>query len=116
MPAMSDESNVFLVDAEAKTAPPSFPTFVRAIQILLAPSRSRLLWRETERIYSSLAAIFRSAGGWHCQPNWRRKRALEAGATAHGVLDCVREIRRASEIPIVLYTYLNPIFQIRMKI
>ena len=27
------------------------------------------------------------------------------------MLDCVREIRRASEIPIVLYTYLNPIFR-----
>jgi tryptophan synthase alpha chain len=39
------------------------------------------------------------------------QRALEAGATAHGVLNCVREIRRASEIPIVLYTYLNPIFR-----
>src|SRR6476619_5765819 len=39
------------------------------------------------------------------------QRALEAGATAHGVLDCVREIRRASEIPIVLYTYFNPIFR-----
>jgi len=39
------------------------------------------------------------------------QRALEAGATAHGVLDCVREIRRVSEIPIVLYTYLNPIFR-----
>src|SRR5256712_9436951 len=39
------------------------------------------------------------------------QRALEAGATAHGVLDCVRDIRRASEIPIVLYTYLNPIFR-----
>jgi tryptophan synthase alpha chain len=39
------------------------------------------------------------------------QRALEAGATALGVLDCVREIRRASQIPIVLYTYLNPIFR-----
>ena len=39
------------------------------------------------------------------------QRALEAGATVAGVLECVREIRRASEIPIVLYTYLNPIFQ-----
>jgi tryptophan synthase alpha chain len=39
------------------------------------------------------------------------QRALQAGATARGVLDCVREIRRASEIPIVLYTYLNPIFR-----
>ncbi|MEY2485805.1 MAG: tryptophan synthase alpha chain [Verrucomicrobiota bacterium] len=38
-------------------------------------------------------------------------RALRAGATLHGVLDCVRAIRRGSSIPIVLYSYLNPIFQ-----
>ncbi|MDQ6808980.1 MAG: tryptophan synthase subunit alpha [Verrucomicrobiota bacterium] len=39
------------------------------------------------------------------------QRALAAGATVRGVLDCVRRIREKSEIPIVLYTYLNPIFQ-----
>jgi len=39
------------------------------------------------------------------------QRALEAGATVPGVLECVRQIRRRSQIPIVLYTYLNPIFQ-----
>jgi len=39
------------------------------------------------------------------------QRALEAGATVAGVLDCIRDIRRQSQIPIVLYTYLNPIFQ-----
>ena len=39
------------------------------------------------------------------------QRALVAGTTVHGVLDCVREIRRASDIPIVLYTYLNPFFR-----
>ena len=39
------------------------------------------------------------------------QRALEAGATVPGVLDCIRQIRRRSEMPIVLYTYLNPIFQ-----
>ncbi len=38
------------------------------------------------------------------------QRALEAGATAHGVLDCVRAIRKRSQIPIVLYTYMNPIY------
>ena len=37
------------------------------------------------------------------------QRALEAGATVSGVLKCVREIRRTSEIPVVLYTYLNPL-------
>src|SRR5436309_9731991 len=39
------------------------------------------------------------------------QRALEAGATMRGVLDCVREIRAHSETPIVLYTYLNPVLQ-----
>ena len=39
------------------------------------------------------------------------QRALEAGTTVPGVLECVRQIRRYSQIPIVLYTYLNPIFQ-----
>jgi tryptophan synthase alpha chain len=39
------------------------------------------------------------------------QRALDAGATVPGVLDCVRKIRATSEIPIVLYTYLNPVLQ-----
>jgi len=39
------------------------------------------------------------------------QRSLAAGATIRGVFDCVREIRRKSQIPIVLYSYLNPIFQ-----
>jgi len=39
------------------------------------------------------------------------QRALRAGATVRGVLECVGQIRRQSDIPIVLYTYLNPIVQ-----
>jgi tryptophan synthase alpha chain len=39
------------------------------------------------------------------------QRSLSAGTTIRGVFDCVREIRRKSRVPIVLYTYLNPIFQ-----
>ena len=39
------------------------------------------------------------------------ERALAAGATIGGLLDCVRQVRDESEIPIVLYSYLNPIFQ-----
>ena len=39
------------------------------------------------------------------------QRALEAGATVHGVLECVRQIRQRSQVPIVLYTYMNPIFR-----
>ncbi len=38
------------------------------------------------------------------------QRALETGTTAAGVLDCVRTIRERSELPIVLYTYMNPIY------
>jgi len=39
------------------------------------------------------------------------QRALTAGTTIRGFFDCVREIRKKSQIPIVLYSYLNPIFQ-----
>lgn len=39
------------------------------------------------------------------------ERALSAGATPDQVLDLVKEIREFSEIPIVLYTYYNLVFQ-----
>jgi tryptophan synthase alpha chain len=39
------------------------------------------------------------------------QRALTAGATVAGVLEAVRRIRAKSQIPIVLYTYMNPILQ-----
>ena len=38
------------------------------------------------------------------------QRALEGGATTAGVLDLVREIRSHSQIPLVLFTYLNPVY------
>jgi len=38
-------------------------------------------------------------------------RALAAGTTVRGVLDAIRELRRESQIPIVLYTYMNPIYR-----
>lgn len=37
-------------------------------------------------------------------------RALENGVTVDGVLEMVREFRRDRETPIVLFTYLNPVF------
>src|SRR5207302_3208379 len=37
------------------------------------------------------------------------QRALAAGATARGRLDCVRAIRKRSEIRIAPYTHRNPI-------
>lgn len=37
-------------------------------------------------------------------------RALEAGTTPARVLETVAAIRRESDVPIVLYTYLNPLF------
>ncbi|MGB8353148.1 MAG: tryptophan synthase subunit alpha [Chthoniobacteraceae bacterium] len=39
------------------------------------------------------------------------QRALEAGATVKGVLDTIRAIRKESQIPIVLYTYVNPVYK-----
>lgn len=42
-------------------------------------------------------------------------RALKAGATLAGVLGLVRRIRQSSEIPIVLFGYYNPIFQMGLE-
>ena len=38
-------------------------------------------------------------------------RALASGTTLNGVLACVRDIRKRSQIPIVLYTYMNPVYR-----
>jgi tryptophan synthase alpha chain len=37
------------------------------------------------------------------------ERALAAGMTLAGVLEIAREIRRKSEVPLLLFTYLNPV-------
>ncbi len=37
-------------------------------------------------------------------------RALRAGATSAGVLSAIAEIRKSSQIPLVLFTYLNPVY------
>jgi len=37
-------------------------------------------------------------------------RALRAGASTQGVLDMIRRLRERSQIPLVLFTYLNPIY------
>lgn len=37
-------------------------------------------------------------------------RALAAGASVAGILELIREIRKTSQIPIVLFAYLNPIY------
>ncbi|CAN5226752.1 tryptophan synthase subunit alpha [soil metagenome] len=38
------------------------------------------------------------------------QRALEAGATTPKILDLIRRIRQRSQIPLVLFTYLNPVY------
>lgn len=38
------------------------------------------------------------------------ERALESGTTLHDVLNSVRNIRKASEVPIILFGYYNPFF------
>jgi tryptophan synthase alpha chain len=42
-------------------------------------------------------------------------RALKAGATLARVIELVRRIRQSSEIPIVLFGYYNPIFQMGVE-
>jgi tryptophan synthase alpha chain len=36
---------------------------------------------------------------------------LKSGTTLHGVLDLVRRIRQANQVPLVLFTYFNPVLQ-----
>lgn len=43
------------------------------------------------------------------------QRALKAGSTLQGVLDLVYDVRKVSEIPIVLFGYFNPIFAYGVK-
>lgn len=43
------------------------------------------------------------------------ERALRAGATLAGVLDVVRRIRLHSEVPIVVFSYFNPILQMGLE-
>jgi tryptophan synthase alpha chain len=43
------------------------------------------------------------------------ERALKSGTTLAGVLDLVRRIRDASEVPLVLFSYFNPILQMGLE-
>ncbi len=43
------------------------------------------------------------------------ERALKSGTTLARVIDLVREIRRASEVPLVLFSYYNPVLQMGLE-
>jgi tryptophan synthase alpha chain len=43
------------------------------------------------------------------------ERALKAGASLAGVLDLVRRIRQTSQVPLVLFSYYNPILQMGLE-
>jgi tryptophan synthase alpha chain len=43
------------------------------------------------------------------------ERALRSGTTLAGVLDLVRRIRRSSQVPLVLFSYYNPILQMGLE-
>src|SRR5438445_11795366 len=43
------------------------------------------------------------------------ERALRAGATLPGVLDLVASIRRKSDVPLVLFSYYNPVLQMGVE-
>ena len=43
------------------------------------------------------------------------ERALKSGTTLAGVLDLVRRIRQSSEVPLVLFSYYNPILQMGLE-
>lgn len=43
------------------------------------------------------------------------ERALKSGTTLAGVLDLVRRIRQSSQVPLVLFSYFNPILQMGLE-
>jgi tryptophan synthase alpha chain len=43
------------------------------------------------------------------------ERALKSGTTLAGVLDLVRQIRRSSEVPLVLFSYYNPVLRMGLE-
>jgi tryptophan synthase alpha chain len=43
------------------------------------------------------------------------ERALKTGTTLAQVIDLVREIRKSSEVPIVLFSYYNPVLQLGLE-
>ncbi len=43
------------------------------------------------------------------------ERALKAGATLAGVLNLIRRIRQSSQVPLVLFSYYNPILQMGLE-
>jgi tryptophan synthase alpha chain len=43
------------------------------------------------------------------------ERALKAGTTLAGVLELVKRIRRSSQVPLVLFSYYNPILQMGLE-
>src|SRR5271165_694133 len=43
------------------------------------------------------------------------ERALKAGTTLAGVIDLVRRIRECSQVPLVLFSYYNPVLQMGLE-
>jgi tryptophan synthase alpha chain len=43
------------------------------------------------------------------------ERALRGGTTLAGVIDLVRRLRRSTEVPLVLFSYFNPILQMGLE-
>jgi tryptophan synthase alpha chain len=43
------------------------------------------------------------------------ERALKSGATLAGILDLVRRVREVSQVPLVLFSYYNPVLQMGLE-
>src|SRR5713226_8250126 len=43
------------------------------------------------------------------------ERALKSGTTLAGVIELVRRIRQSSQVPLVLFSYFNPILQMGLE-
>jgi tryptophan synthase alpha chain len=100
------------IDAKFSAVRPAFIAYISAGDPNLAATRELALALESAGVdILELGIPFSDPLADGVVNQLAAARALAAGTTVRGVLDCVRDIRRASEMPVVLYTYMNPVYR-----
>ena len=75
-------------------------------------ARTRELWRALDRAGADVIEIGIPFSDPLADGHVNQEaaaRALEAGSTFDGVMNCVAKIRERSEIPLIFYAYMNPL-------
>ena len=95
----------------SRAAADSWPTLPEEIQRWIAPWISRSLYPRQESISWKSAIPFSDPLADGLANQLGAQRALAAGTTVPKLLKTIADIRKKLEFPIILYSYLNPLFQ-----